>query len=52
MSLLIPRAPTYLVDSDYIFWAVGLLMQVDFKLAYDLLTSSIRYDEIAKKQKK
>jgi len=48
MSLLRPRAPNYLVDSDYIFWAMGLLMHADSKLAYDLLTSSIRCDEIAK----
>ena len=44
-GLLKPRDPTYLADSNYIFWAMGLLSNIDPNLAYDLLIKSIGYED-------
>ena len=41
-NILLPADARFLLDEDYIFFAAGLLREIDEEAAYDILLKSLR----------
>jgi hypothetical protein len=41
-DVLLPEKARFLLDEDYIFFAAGLLREIDEEAAYDILLRSLR----------